>query len=45
MPVQHMLELVVIFLDILLPVFSLVVIGYLAGPRLGLEPRTLSRLA
>lgn len=40
-----MLELAAIFLDILLPVFSLVVIGYLAGPRLGLEPRTLSRLA
>jgi predicted permease len=40
-----MLELTTIFLDILLPVFSLVLIGYLTGPRLGMEPRTLSKLA
>lgn len=40
-----MLELAAIFLNILLPVFSLVLIGYLAGPRLGMEPRTLSKLA
>ena len=38
-------ELAAIFLNILLPVFSLVLIGYLAGPRLGMEPRTLSKLA
>lgn len=40
-----MLDLVTIFLNILLPVFSLVVIGYVAGPRLAMEPRTLSKLA
>ncbi len=40
-----MLELASIFLNILLPVFALVLIGYLAGPRLGMEPRTLSKLA
>ncbi|HQY91775.1 MAG: AEC family transporter [Caldilinea sp.] len=40
-----MIELAAIFLNILLPVFSLVLIGYLAGPRLGMEPRTLSKLA
>jgi predicted permease len=34
-----------IYLDILVPVFALVVIGYLVGPRLGLEARTLSRVA
>jgi predicted permease len=38
-------QLLTIFLDILLPVFSLVLIGYLAGPRLQMEPRTLSKLA
>jgi len=40
-----MLELFGIFLNILLPVFSLVLIGYFAGPRLHMEPRTLSKLA
>lgn len=40
-----MLELLSIFVDILLPVFSLVLIGYLVGPRLNLEARTLSKLA
>ncbi len=40
-----MLSLVTIFLNILLPVFSLVIIGYFAGPRLGLEARTLSKLS
>ena len=40
-----MLALPGIFLDILLPVFALVLIGYVAGPRLGMEPRTLSKLA
>lgn len=34
-----------IFLNILIPVFALVVIGYLVGPRLGLDARTLSRVA
>jgi malate permease and related proteins len=34
-----------IYLDILIPVFALVVVGYLVGPRLGLEARTLSRVA
>lgn len=34
-----------IFLNILTPVFVLVLIGYIAGPRLGLEARTLSRVA
>lgn len=34
-----------IFLNILIPVFALVLIGYIAGPRLGLEARTLSRVA
>lgn len=34
-----------IFLNVLVPVFSLVLLGYLVGPRLQLEVRTLSRLA
>ncbi|NNJ12708.1 AEC family transporter [Chloroflexales bacterium ZM16-3] len=34
-----------IFLDVLAPVFLLVLLGYLAGPRLQLEARTLSRFA
>ena len=34
-----------IFFNVITPVFSLVIIGYLAGPRLGLEARTLSRAA
>ncbi|HEY8291156.1 MAG TPA: AEC family transporter [Thermomicrobiales bacterium] len=34
-----------IYLNILIPVFALVAIGYLVGPRLGLEARTLSRVA
>ena len=40
-----MSQLIPIFLNILLPVFSLVVVGYLAGPRLQIEARSLSRLA
>jgi hypothetical protein len=40
-----LIELLSIFINILAPIFSLVAIGYLAGPRLGLEARTLSRLA
>jgi predicted permease len=39
------LQLVTIFLDILLPVFTLVAIGALVGPRLQLEARTLSKLS
>jgi malate permease and related proteins len=38
-------QLLTIFLDILLPVFALVLVGYLVGPRLQLEARTLSKLA
>jgi predicted permease len=34
-----------IFLDVTLPVFALVLVGYFVGPRLGLEARTLSRTA
>ncbi|MBN1219329.1 MAG: AEC family transporter [Anaerolineae bacterium] len=34
-----------IFIDVTLPVFVLVLVGYFAGPRLGLEARTLSRTA
>ncbi|MCU0490734.1 MAG: AEC family transporter [Chloroflexaceae bacterium] len=34
-----------IFLNVLTPVFLLVALGYLAGPRLSLEARTLSRFA
>jgi len=30
-----------IYLNILIPVFALVAIGYLVGPRLGLEARAL----
>jgi malate permease and related proteins len=40
-----MLELVGIFSNIPLRVFTLVLIGCFAGPRLGMEPRTLSKLA
>ncbi len=38
-------QLAGIFLTILAPVFLLVLVGFLAGPRLGLEARTLSRLS
>ncbi len=38
-----LLHLAGIFLNVTTPVFALVVIGYLAGPRLGLQARTLSR--
>lgn len=34
-----------IFLNVLTPVFALVLLGRLAGPRLGLQARTLSRVA
>lgn len=40
-----MTELLGIFLNVLAPVFLLVLLGYLAGPRLQLEARTLSRFA
>ncbi|NJN16909.1 MAG: AEC family transporter [Oscillochloris sp.] len=40
-----MSDLVGIFLNVLAPVFLLVLLGYLAGPRLQLEARTLSRFA
>lgn len=40
-----MSQLLGIFLNVLVPVFSLVLLGYLVGPRLQLEVRTLSRLA
>ncbi|HMQ30192.1 MAG TPA: AEC family transporter [Chloroflexaceae bacterium] len=40
-----MSQLLPIFLNVLVPVFSLVLLGYLVGPRLELEVRTLSRLA
>jgi predicted permease len=40
-----MSQLLAIFLNVLVPVFSLVLLGYLVGPRLQLEVRTLSRLA
>lgn len=40
-----MRELPAIFLNVLAPVFLLVLLGYLAGPRLQLEARTLSRFA
>lgn len=40
-----MSQLLGIFLNVLAPVFLLVLLGYLAGPRLALESRTLSRFA
>lgn len=40
-----MIELLTIFANILLPVFSLVIVGYVLGPRLQLDARTLSRFA
>lgn len=40
-----MTQLLGIFLNVLVPVFLLVLLGYLAGPRLQLEGRTLSRFA
>ncbi|RMF03080.1 MAG: AEC family transporter [Chloroflexi bacterium] len=38
------LELAQIFINVITPVFAPVAVGYLAGPRLGLDGRTLSRL-
>jgi len=38
-------QLLSIFIDVVTPVFAVVLIGYLVGPRLGLEARTLSRVS
>ncbi|MCA9944315.1 MAG: AEC family transporter [Anaerolineales bacterium] len=38
-------QLAEIFFNVITPVFALVIIGYVAGPRLGLNARTLSRFA
>jgi predicted permease len=38
-------ELLAIFLNVVLPVFGIVAIGYLLGPRLALDAHTLSRVA
>ncbi|NWF79573.1 MAG: AEC family transporter [Chloroflexi bacterium] len=40
-----MTQLLGIFLNVLVPVFSLVLLGYVAAPRLQLETRTLTRYA
>ncbi len=40
-----LLELTTIFINVITPVFALVIIGYFAGPPLGLEARTLTRYA
>ena len=39
------LQLIEIFITVITPVFGLVIIGFLAGPKLQLEARTLSRAA
>ena len=39
------MPLLSVFLDVVAPVFAVVGLGYLAGPRLALEARTLSRTA
>ena len=38
-------QLIEIFFNVITPVFALVIIGYVAGPKLGLQARTLSRYA
>ncbi|MBF0276277.1 MAG: AEC family transporter [SAR324 cluster bacterium] len=38
-------QIFAIFIDVVAPVFALVLIGYLVGPRLNLDARTLSRTA
>lgn len=38
-------SLIAVFLDVVTPVFGIVALGYLLGPRLDLSPRTLSRAA
>ena len=40
-----LIQILQIFINVITPVFTLVLIGYLAGPRLQLEARTLSRFA
>ena len=40
-----MIQLVVIFFNILAPVFTLVLIGYLVGPRLGIEARSPAKIS
>jgi predicted permease len=40
-----LLELARVFVDVVLPVFAVVGLGWALGPRLGLEARTLSRAA
>lgn len=40
-----MSELFSVFIDVILPVFGVVVIGFYAGPRLGLQSATLTRTA
>ena len=40
-----MSEFISVFLNVLVPVFALVALGYFAGDKLGFEARTLSRLA
>ncbi|MEM7349006.1 MAG: AEC family transporter [Chloroflexota bacterium] len=39
------MQFFLIFLNVVTPVFTLVLLGYLVGPRLQLEARTLSRIA
>ena len=39
------LQLATIFINVITPVFALVIIGYAAAPRLGLDARTLTRYA
>ena len=39
------LSLFAVFLDVVVPVFGIVALGYFLGPRLELSPRTLSRAA
>lgn len=38
-------HLATVFVDVVAPVFGIVALGYAAGPRIGLEARTLSRAA
>ena len=40
-----MSQLFAVFVNVLVPVFSLVVVGYLVGPRLALDARTLTKFA
>ena len=40
-----LIQILGLFLDVVAPVFGIVLLGYTVGPRLGLEARTLSRLA